>query len=254
MEAGLPAAGPDLNEDIVPPEANLEGKAFSLNKGCYPGQEVVARMDSDDIALPDRFEKQVAYMAEHPECVAVGSRVVLIDPYGAKVERPTHKTTHEEIESELLNGVGWAMVHPTVMMRREPLMRVGGYREDLMVSEVSPYPGTVVFDRLLAEGRIRMDDEYFRSLSFMTSLGTSNSHTHYSRTELQFYRLFAWSLFYSLSYAIRPARIARLARDLGGGYGSTRLSKGLINLSRRRRNLRAGGQIDAAVKAPASVG
>lgn len=46
MEAGLPKAGPDLNEEIVPPEANLEGKAFSLNKGCYPGQEVVARMDT----------------------------------------------------------------------------------------------------------------------------------------------------------------------------------------------------------------
>jgi len=46
IEAGLPKAGPDLNEEIVPPEANLEGKAFSLNKGCYPGQEVVARMDT----------------------------------------------------------------------------------------------------------------------------------------------------------------------------------------------------------------
>jgi aminomethyltransferase len=46
MEAGLPEAGPDLNEEIVPPEANLEGKAFSLSKGCYPGQEVVARMDT----------------------------------------------------------------------------------------------------------------------------------------------------------------------------------------------------------------
>ena len=46
MEAGLPRAGPDLNEEIVPPEANLEGKAFSLSKGCYPGQEVVARMDT----------------------------------------------------------------------------------------------------------------------------------------------------------------------------------------------------------------
>lgn len=44
MEAGIPKAGPDLNETIVPPEANLEGKAFSLTKGCYPGQEVVARM------------------------------------------------------------------------------------------------------------------------------------------------------------------------------------------------------------------
>ena len=46
MEAGIPNAGPDLNEEIVPPEANLEGKAFSLSKGCYPGQEVVARMDT----------------------------------------------------------------------------------------------------------------------------------------------------------------------------------------------------------------
>lgn len=46
IEAGLPLAGPDLNEAIVPPEANLETKAFSLSKGCYPGQEVVARMDT----------------------------------------------------------------------------------------------------------------------------------------------------------------------------------------------------------------
>lgn len=46
IEAGIPKAGPDLNEEIVPPEADLEGKAFSLSKGCYPGQEVVARMDT----------------------------------------------------------------------------------------------------------------------------------------------------------------------------------------------------------------
>lgn len=46
MEAGIPKLGPDINEKIVPPEANLEGKAFSLTKGCYPGQEVVARMDT----------------------------------------------------------------------------------------------------------------------------------------------------------------------------------------------------------------
>jgi glycine cleavage system T protein (aminomethyltransferase) len=46
VEAGIPKAGPDLNEEIVPLEANLEGKAFSLSKGCYPGQEVVARMDT----------------------------------------------------------------------------------------------------------------------------------------------------------------------------------------------------------------
>jgi folate-binding protein YgfZ len=70
IEAGLPKAGPDLNEEIVPPEANLEGKAFSLSKGCYPGQEVVARMDTygnvrrhlvglriQDVAVPPRGAK-----------------------------------------------------------------------------------------------------------------------------------------------------------------------------------------------------
>ena len=38
IEAGLPKAGPDLNEEIVPPEANLEGKAFSLSKGVTQGK------------------------------------------------------------------------------------------------------------------------------------------------------------------------------------------------------------------------
>lgn len=46
LEAGLARVGQDLTEEIVPPEANLEGIAFSLSKGCYPGQEVVARMDT----------------------------------------------------------------------------------------------------------------------------------------------------------------------------------------------------------------
>ena len=46
IEAGLTRLGPDINDRIVPPEANLEGIAFSLSKGCYPGQEVVARMDT----------------------------------------------------------------------------------------------------------------------------------------------------------------------------------------------------------------
>ncbi|MEE8126642.1 MAG: aminomethyltransferase family protein [Nitrospirales bacterium] len=46
IEAGLARLGSELNETIVPPEANLEGVAFSLSKGCYPGQEVVARMDT----------------------------------------------------------------------------------------------------------------------------------------------------------------------------------------------------------------
>ena len=46
IEAGLPRAGAELTEEIVPPEANLQEKGFSLSKGCYPGQEALARMDT----------------------------------------------------------------------------------------------------------------------------------------------------------------------------------------------------------------
>ena len=71
IEAGLPKAGPDLNEEIVPPEANLEGKAFSLNKGCYPGQEVVARMDT--------------YGNVRRHLVGLVMNVSIVPPKGAKI-------------------------------------------------------------------------------------------------------------------------------------------------------------------------
>ena len=97
--------------------------------------EFVARMDSDDICMPDRFEKQINFMRANLEVVACGSRITVVDPFGSPVDQPQHKLTHEDIEQELLNGVGWAMVHPVVMMRREAVMKVGGYRDDLAVSE-----------------------------------------------------------------------------------------------------------------------
>lgn len=90
---------------------------------------LIARMDADDVSLPQRVEKQVAYMGEHPECVALGSRVIGIDPYGCVLFESEHKLAHEEIDKELLNGVGWAIVHPVAMLRRHAVERVGRYRK-----------------------------------------------------------------------------------------------------------------------------
>jgi glycosyltransferase involved in cell wall biosynthesis len=89
----------------------------------------LARMDADDIAVPHRFARQVEYLDAHPECVCVGSRVLLIDPYGSPVAETAHNLAHEAIDHELLTDSGWAMVHPTVMMRRDAVVAVGGYNE-----------------------------------------------------------------------------------------------------------------------------
>jgi folate-binding protein YgfZ len=46
IEAGTPRQGSELNEDVLPAEAGLVGRAVSTSKGCYTGQEIVARMES----------------------------------------------------------------------------------------------------------------------------------------------------------------------------------------------------------------
>ena len=45
VEAGLPRYGADMDETVLAPEANLTGY-ISLTKGCYVGQEIVARIDA----------------------------------------------------------------------------------------------------------------------------------------------------------------------------------------------------------------
>jgi glycosyltransferase involved in cell wall biosynthesis len=97
--------------------------------------ELIARMDADDISMPQRFEKQIAFMRENPRCVAVGSRVLLIDPLGSALETPDHKLTHAAIDAELMRGIGWALVHPVVLMRKSALDRVQGYRKQFEFNE-----------------------------------------------------------------------------------------------------------------------
>jgi glycosyltransferase involved in cell wall biosynthesis len=98
--------------------------------------EYLARMDSDDVSVPHRFERQVAYLDAHPECVLVGSRITMIDPYGSPFLVSGHKLTHEEIDAELLTTAGgYALVQPTTMMRLAAVQQVGAYRGTHQVSE-----------------------------------------------------------------------------------------------------------------------
>ena len=44
VEAGIPRFGIDMGNNTLPPEANLETRAISYTKGCYIGQEIIARI------------------------------------------------------------------------------------------------------------------------------------------------------------------------------------------------------------------
>jgi glycosyltransferase involved in cell wall biosynthesis len=113
-----------------------KGLTVSLNecvaqaRGTY-----LARMDSDDVAAPERFAKQVAFLDAHADCVVVGSRIELIDPFDVSLDLPRHKLEHAEIDADLLAGLGWAIVHPAAMLRADAVRRVGVYRPEFNGSE-----------------------------------------------------------------------------------------------------------------------
>lgn len=117
--------------------------------------EFVTRIDSDDVAMPRKLQRQVAYLRDHPRCVAVGTFVETIDPYNGTLDRLVHRVEHEEIDRELMNGRGFAMVNPTVMMRGEVLKRIGGYRKQYETAE-----DLDLFLRLAEVGEVHNLPEY----------------------------------------------------------------------------------------------
>ena len=97
--------------------------------------DLVARMDADDVALPVRFERQVRYLDEHPECVMVGSRVTIIDPDGDALTEMGDALSHEQIVTDLLNYKGQMVYHPAVIYRRKAVLDLGGYRPECREAE-----------------------------------------------------------------------------------------------------------------------
>ena len=117
------------DDRIVLIEQDNSGLCRALNVGLFSCRgELVARMDADDIAVPQRFEKQVEFLHSNPECVAVGTGLALIDSDGDILGTQVPPLTHDEIEASLFKGVG-AVPHPTAMIRRTFLDQIGGYDE-----------------------------------------------------------------------------------------------------------------------------
>ncbi len=120
---------------LITPErvtlAEAMNKAFARSRGEY-----VARMDADDIAFPDRLEKEVGFLDRHPEIGLIGGQVVIIDKDSRETgERLSYPLNHELIFSTLIKTNPFC--HPSVMMRRLVLEKAGGY--DTVVVRAQDY-------------------------------------------------------------------------------------------------------------------
>ena len=103
-------------------------QGFRIAKGTY-----IARMDSDDLSHPHRFERQLDFLKSHPDIGLLGSNGYYIDEKGKKLK------PFKRHENDL--NIRWGLLfnsqflHSTIIFKRSLLDHVGGYREAPLYSQ-----------------------------------------------------------------------------------------------------------------------
>ena len=81
------------------------GLVSSLNEGLKLAKApLIARMDADDIALPERFSEQVNYLNNHSDIVCVGTAQIIIDEDGDELTKLSVPADNSVIQKRLLEG------------------------------------------------------------------------------------------------------------------------------------------------------
>ena len=105
------------------------GLVASLNQLLDEAQApLIARMDADDLCLPERFARQIAFLAQHPEIGVLGSWTEDIDEHDAAypLVAADHPVDHEAFIAAIDSGAP-LLCHPAVIYRRDIVRGVGGY-------------------------------------------------------------------------------------------------------------------------------
>jgi len=103
------------------------GLTASLNRGLGAARgKYIARMDADDISLPKRLERQIAYLDTHPEVGLLGTWVEVIDEWGERLFTLQGSTDSLRLKWLLLVGQN-LLTHSATMYRRSLVERLGGY-------------------------------------------------------------------------------------------------------------------------------
>jgi glycosyltransferase involved in cell wall biosynthesis len=124
------------------------GLGAALNAGLESCEhDLVARMDTDDIAEPFRFERQIQQFLDNPKLTLVGSSVAEFENDPNNIERiRTVPTDHVEILRQFARRC--PINHPTVMFRKADVLSAGGYNAEFMQEDY------YLWGRMLAKGYI----------------------------------------------------------------------------------------------------
>lgn len=100
-----------------------KGLNYTLNRCLeYADTEYVARMDGDDMSLPERFEKEIEFLDSHPEFQILSTPMIYFDENG---DYARGKGGYEPKAKYCRKGSPFC--HPTVMVRTEAFKAVEGY-------------------------------------------------------------------------------------------------------------------------------
>jgi len=111
---------------IISLEKNM-GLATALNYGIKScNQELIARMDTDDIALPERFEKQIQFMLANPDIAAASAQ---IEEWDEALTKKINTRTLPTSSSELTRFAKRRspLTHPASIFRKSIVEKMGGY-------------------------------------------------------------------------------------------------------------------------------
>lgn len=90
--------------------------------------DLIMRMDADDIALPDRFERQAAYMQAHPECDIVGGQISeFVDTESRIVGKRIVPCGNDAIHIRLKSRC--PLNHVSIAARRNSILAAGNYQD-----------------------------------------------------------------------------------------------------------------------------
>lgn len=106
------------------------GLTKSLNKGINIARgEYIARMDADDISLPERLEKQINFLDSHSEIGLLGAAYFEINEKGEIIGKKIFPVSDQELRKRLIRFNPF--FHASIMIRKKILNEVGGYNEEI---------------------------------------------------------------------------------------------------------------------------